>query len=121
MLLSQLPASPHAASLAARAIDNEQLLGQRRAVLPSAAFLMMFGSLILLLAGGALAWQFIRRQPRPPGEQESMDVVNPLAVRVMGANINRRTLDNIRAAGLKIVDVEQLSAFGFSRLIEAAP
>ena len=40
-----------------------------------------------------------------------MDVANPLVVRMLGFNINRRTLDNIRAAGLRIVDVEQLADF----------
>lgn len=36
------------------------------------------------------------------------DVANPLVVRVMGANINRRTLDNLRRAGIAIVAVEEL-------------
>ncbi len=50
-----------------------------------------------------------------------MDIANPLAVRTIVANINRRTLDNIREAGLRIVDSEELSAFGIVRLIEATP
>jgi len=50
-----------------------------------------------------------------------MDVVNPLVVRNIGANINRRTLENIRAAGLKLVSVERLSAFGIFILVEATP
>jgi 2-polyprenyl-3-methyl-5-hydroxy-6-metoxy-1,4-benzoquinol methylase len=28
-----------------------------------------------------------------------MDLLNPVATRVMGANINRRTVDNVGAAG----------------------
>jgi phosphatidylethanolamine/phosphatidyl-N-methylethanolamine N-methyltransferase len=50
-----------------------------------------------------------------------MDVLNPLVVRNIGANINRRTLENIRAAGLKLVSVERLSAFGIFILVEATP
>lgn len=30
------------------------------------------------------------------------DLLNPLAIRMSGANINRRTIDNIRKAGLQI-------------------
>ncbi len=36
------------------------------------------------------------------------DIANPLVVRVMGANINRRTLDNVRQAGIAIERVEDL-------------
>jgi ubiquinone/menaquinone biosynthesis C-methylase UbiE len=46
------------------------------------------------------------------------DVLNPLVVRVMGANINRRTVENIRAAGWKIVVEEHLSS-DIVRWIEA--
>lgn len=35
-----------------------------------------------------------------------MDALNPMAARMMGANINRRTVENVRAAGLHIVDLE---------------
>jgi ubiquinone/menaquinone biosynthesis C-methylase UbiE len=38
------------------------------------------------------------------------DLFNPLVVRMMGANINRRTLDNIRKAGWQIQMAEQLSS-----------
>ncbi len=31
-----------------------------------------------------------------------MDWFNPLVVRIMGANINRRTVDNVQRAGLKL-------------------
>jgi ubiquinone/menaquinone biosynthesis C-methylase UbiE len=50
-----------------------------------------------------------------------MDIANALVTRQASENINRRTLDNIRMAGLKIVDVERLSAFGIFLLIEARP
>jgi phosphatidylethanolamine/phosphatidyl-N-methylethanolamine N-methyltransferase len=37
-----------------------------------------------------------------------MDFANPLAVRVMGANINRQTVQNVKRAGLQIIDVQDL-------------
>ena len=48
-----------------------------------------------------------------------MDALNPLVVRMMGANINRRTLDNIRAAGLHIESIEDLDKSGIFKLIVA--
>ena len=38
-----------------------------------------------------------------------MDLLNPIFVRITGANINRRTVENVRRAGLEIVSVENLS------------
>ncbi len=38
------------------------------------------------------------------------DLLNPIVVRMMGANINRRTLDNIRMAGWRIQVEERLSS-----------
>ncbi len=46
-----------------------------------------------------------------------LDVLNPLAVRMGSENINRRTLDNIRAAGLEIVEVENLWSDIFRRIV----
>ena len=43
-----------------------------------------------------------------PGIGELMDILNPALVRVTGANINRRTVENIRRAGLDIERVENL-------------
>jgi ubiquinone/menaquinone biosynthesis C-methylase UbiE len=37
-----------------------------------------------------------------------MDVLNPLVVRAVGANINRRTVENVKLAGLKVVSAERL-------------
>lgn len=48
-----------------------------------------------------------------------MDVVNSLVVRMMGANINRRTLENILSAGLQINRVEDLDNVGIFKRIEA--
>ncbi len=48
------------------------------------------------------------------------DVLNPLVVRMMGANINRRTVDNIRSAGWNI-EVEKKLSGDVVRWIEARP
>jgi ubiquinone/menaquinone biosynthesis C-methylase UbiE len=49
-----------------------------------------------------------------------MDLLNPVIVRVMGANINRQTVKNVEKAGLKILDVKYL--FGdLVKLIHAKP
>ena len=47
-----------------------------------------------------------------------MDTVNPLVVRLMGANINRKTVDNVVRSGLVVVRVTDLAA-GIFKLIEA--
>ncbi len=48
-----------------------------------------------------------------------MDVLNPIILRMMGANINRQTVDNVRKAGLEIERVEDLGAGGIFKLIVA--
>lgn len=47
-----------------------------------------------------------------------MNLVNPLVVRMMGANINRRTVDNVARSGLIVEQVTDLGA-GIFKLIEA--
>jgi len=49
-----------------------------------------------------------------------MDVLNPVVVRIVGANINRRTVENVRRAGLEIVSVDNLSG-DLVKLIHARP
>jgi len=48
------------------------------------------------------------------------DAMNPLTVRMTGANINRRTLDNVKKAGWRVICVEDLSS-DIVRWIEAVP
>ncbi len=48
------------------------------------------------------------------------DLLNPFVVRMMGANINRRTVDNIKKAGWHIQAEQNLSS-DVVRLIEAIP
>ncbi|RME71068.1 MAG: class I SAM-dependent methyltransferase [Chloroflexi bacterium] len=50
-----------------------------------------------------------------------MDWFNPLAIRITGANINRRTVENVRRAGLIIESVTPLGPLNVVRLIEARP
>jgi ubiquinone/menaquinone biosynthesis C-methylase UbiE len=47
-----------------------------------------------------------------------MDLMNPLMVRMSGANINRRTVENVRLAGVQDLDVGS-QVFGIVKLIEA--
>ena len=48
------------------------------------------------------------------------DLLNPLVVRIMGANINRRTIDNIESAGWQ-VEINQKLSSDIVRWIEAKP
>lgn len=47
-----------------------------------------------------------------------MDLVNPLMVRMSGANINRRTVENVRRAGVQDFDASS-HVFGIVKLIQA--
>ena len=48
-----------------------------------------------------------------------MDLVNPLVKRMMGPNINRRTVQNIKLAGWEIGEVDDLGMGGIFKLIVA--
>jgi ubiquinone/menaquinone biosynthesis C-methylase UbiE len=50
-----------------------------------------------------------------------MDWLNPLVVWATGANINRRTVDNVRRAGLIVESVKDLTTGGTVKLIVARP
>ena len=50
-----------------------------------------------------------------------MDLLDPLVVRVVGAHINRRTVENVRRAGLHVEQVESLAPLGLVKLIVASP
>ena len=49
-----------------------------------------------------------------------MDALNPIVVRVMGPNINRRTVDNVKRADLRVLQVESLKG-ELVKLIHARP
>jgi ubiquinone/menaquinone biosynthesis C-methylase UbiE len=61
--------------------------------------------------------EHMRIQSEPLGRL--MDLINPLVVRIMGANINRRTMENIQKAGLKIESVHDLAMQGMFKMIVA--
>ena len=48
-----------------------------------------------------------------------MDILAPVIVRLIGANINRRTVEHVRLAGLHIQQVENLDDMGMFKLISA--
>lgn len=50
-----------------------------------------------------------------------MDWLNPLTVRLWGANINRRTVENVQRAGLEITSIEHLGPMGMVKLMVARP
>ena len=53
---------------------------------------------------------------RHPILGRAMDWLNPLVVRIMGANINRRTVENLLRAGLPPGELENLSPGGVVKL-----
>ncbi|HEY5729824.1 MAG TPA: methyltransferase domain-containing protein [Anaerolineales bacterium] len=48
-----------------------------------------------------------------------MDILNPIVVRLMGANINRKTVENITQSELEIERIEDLGTGGIFKLIVA--
>jgi len=59
-------------------------------------------------------------RPGNPALGLLFDILNPIVVRMMGANINRRTMENLCMAGWKILEEERLSS-DIVRWIEAEP
>ncbi|MBW2209003.1 MAG: class I SAM-dependent methyltransferase [Deltaproteobacteria bacterium] len=59
-------------------------------------------------------------RPEGPIRGLPFDILNPIVVRMMGANINRRTVENIEKAGWRIGLEERLSS-DVVRWIEAYP
>jgi len=57
--------------------------------------------------------------------QSKLDSVNPLVVRLMGANVHCRTVENVRVSGLKLENVEDLGWRNFQtrcgRCVSVAP
>ena len=73
----------------------------------------------VIRAGGDI-WLLEHMRVDRPVIGPLMDLLNPLVVRMMGANINRRTVENVRRAGLKLVTVKELRR-ELVRLIQARP
>jgi ubiquinone/menaquinone biosynthesis C-methylase UbiE len=49
------------------------------------------------------------------------DLLSPLTVRLFGFRLNRRTVENVRRAGLELERVEDLDRLGIVKLIVALP
>ncbi len=47
------------------------------------------------------------------------DLLSPIVVRLVGANLNRRTVDNVRLAGLHVRQIDGLGMAGMYKLISA--
>jgi phosphatidylethanolamine/phosphatidyl-N-methylethanolamine N-methyltransferase len=58
-------------------------------------------------------------RPESPWLARLFDLLNPIAVRLTGANINRQTVENIQRAGLVIEHCESLTSKGIVKLIVA--
>jgi ubiquinone/menaquinone biosynthesis C-methylase UbiE len=71
---------------------------------------------VLKPGGRVLLLEHVRSENAIVGK--AMDLVNPIAVRLSGANINRRTVENVRAAGFADLQVNS-HAFGLIKTIRA--
>jgi ubiquinone/menaquinone biosynthesis C-methylase UbiE len=71
---------------------------------------------VLKPGGSLLLLEHMRSQNAVLGKV--MDLMNPLMVRMSGANINRRTLENLRRAGVQDFGASS-HAFGIVKVIEA--
>lgn len=60
-------------------------------------------------------------RPRSRWLGKLFDLLNPVTARLFGFNINRRTLENVRKAGLKVDGVQDLDRLGIVKLIVARP
>lgn len=71
----------------------------------------------VLKPGGRVLLLEHMRSPNPV-LGKLMDWMNPVAVRLMGANVNRRTVENVRLAGLEVLRVDSHLG-GIVKIIEA--
>jgi len=68
------------------------------------------GGQILLLEHG---------RPSNPVLGRVTDLLSPIVVRIIGANLNRRTVDNARQAGIQVMQIEELAMAGMYKFITA--
>ena len=71
-------------------------------------------------AGGDIWLLEHMRVEDPPWIGRLLDALNPLALSMVGDNINRRTVENVKRSGLRILTVENLKG-ELVRLIHARP
>ncbi len=68
------------------------------------------GGQILLLEHG---------RPENPFLGGLTDLLSPIVVRLVGANLNRRTVDNVHQAGIQVMQIEELAMAGMYKFISA--
>ncbi|MEF8849277.1 MAG: methyltransferase domain-containing protein [Candidatus Bipolaricaulota bacterium] len=69
--------------------------------------------------GEVMLLEDVRPEPRLLGNL--FDFFNPVTVRLLGVNINRETVKNVRAAGLRINRVTNLTRGNIVKIISAKP
>ncbi len=67
--------------------------------------------------GRVLLMEHVRSEKRLMGAL--MDILNPIVLQMMGPNINRRTVENVRQAGLEIERLEDIGMADIFKLILA--
>ena len=51
----------------------------------------------------------------------ALHILNPVTVRISGANVNRKTIQNLQSAGFHIADIKMLAFKDIVRRIDAVP
>lgn len=72
---------------------------------------------VLKPEGKVLMLEHMRSDNRFIGK--AMDIMNPVGLHIVGANINRRTMTNIQKAGLRVVDQQFLFSSIMRKLVLA--
>jgi phosphatidylethanolamine/phosphatidyl-N-methylethanolamine N-methyltransferase len=67
--------------------------------------------------GRVLLMEHVRSEKRLVGAL--MDIINPIVLQMMGPNINRRTVENVDRAGLRIESIENIGFGDIFKLIVA--
>jgi phosphatidylethanolamine/phosphatidyl-N-methylethanolamine N-methyltransferase len=110
------------------------LMDAQRLAFPDAAFDAALATFVFCsVPDPVLGLQELGRVVRPGGQilllehvrvnkpviGKLMDLLDPFVVRLMGPHINRRTVENVKKAGLEIERVEELAPGGLVKLMVA--
>jgi phosphatidylethanolamine/phosphatidyl-N-methylethanolamine N-methyltransferase len=120
-----------------QALDSEvdlRLMDAQKLAFPDAAFDAAVATFVFCsVPDPVLGLRELGRVVRPDGQilllehvrvnkpviGRLMDLLDPFVARLMGPHINRRTVENVRKAGLEIERVEELAPGGLVKLIVA--